>query len=437
MIKINNTNITNVYKGTDVISKIYKGVDLVYEKNIDKTNTIKIKEYLAYAGAYVKYTGYTLSGVLWSDLTPYTGQTSSWYLAKIPIKANTEYIYAGFQTANNPSYFFLKEDNTIVEGKVIKGQGTFTTPVDAVYIVMSISSTYLNTATLTKTEYPSKVLISSGTQYINLGVNADPNLKIEIKMNGLVDKSYTGVFGSRDTSSSKRFGVFGNSTGNLRFDFAKQTGSHSAQAKFVADEPYVLKKDGIDNYYNNTLVYSNTYTDFESDFPLYLFAFNNGETPLFPCKMKVYYVKIWNENNELLRDMIPVETGDTVDGLTAISNCLYDKVSKTFFENMGTGNFTIESASQEQNLRNIQVGDDLSGKTLYCEIPDTFYNECELFSNVIISDNYMIYESPQSSNMLNVQIASWSGGYTNNLYSYNGSEVTTNLKTIVLPDDFR
>lgn len=113
---------------------------------------------IGYCGNYVNRNGYTSdtgNGTLWSDLTPYTGQTSTdWYVTNpIPIKPNTVYSYSGLQTANNPAYFFLEEDKTtIIPGAAIKTSKTFTTPSNARYIVMSIRNLYVETMMLEEGE---------------------------------------------------------------------------------------------------------------------------------------------------------------------------------------------------------------------------------------------------------------------------------------------
>lgn len=102
---------------------------------------------IGYSGNYIKTTGYTLTNVLWSDLTPYTGQDATWYVTNpIPIEPNTKYVYAGFQSANNPACCYLGEDKvTIYEGFVFKGEGVVTTPENAKYIVMSVNKPYIET----------------------------------------------------------------------------------------------------------------------------------------------------------------------------------------------------------------------------------------------------------------------------------------------------
>lgn len=53
-----------------------------------------------------------------------------------------------------------------------------------------------------------------------------------------------------------------------------------------------------------------------------------------PANARVYYCKIW-DNDTLIRDYIPVLDKDNVP-------CMYDKVTKQFFYNQGTGEFLYE-----------------------------------------------------------------------------------------------
>lgn len=71
-------------------------------------------------------------------------------------------------------------------------------------------------------------------------------------------------------------------------------------------------------------------------YPLYLFANNKANSyegglagiGIYSCR--IYY------NDELIRDFIPVQFYDKIGDQVAPSNCLYDKVSKAFYED-GTG----------------------------------------------------------------------------------------------------
>lgn len=110
---------------------------------------------IGYYGGYITPNGYTINGILWSDLPKYSGQTNTvWYVTyPIPIKPNTFYTYSGLQRANNPAFIFLEEDKTtIISGDVIKSYGTFKTPDNARYIVMSIHVDYVKTMMLEESE---------------------------------------------------------------------------------------------------------------------------------------------------------------------------------------------------------------------------------------------------------------------------------------------
>ena len=93
-------------------------------------------------------------------------------------------------------------------------------------------------------------------------------------------------------------------------------------------------------------------------YPLYLFANNKAGAyegglagiGIYSCR--IYY------NDELIRDFIPVQFYDKIGDQVAPSNCLYDKVSKAFFED-GTGlnsfNIRDDDRYEDDNLEH-QIG---------------------------------------------------------------------------------
>lgn len=107
---------------------------------------------IGYAENYIKSTGYTTTNVLWSDLPKYTGQSATWYVTNpIPIESDTYYKYEGFTSGNNPGACFLGEDKTtIYEGFVYKYEGTFKTPQQAKYIVMTVAKESMETKIVKK-----------------------------------------------------------------------------------------------------------------------------------------------------------------------------------------------------------------------------------------------------------------------------------------------
>lgn len=107
---------------------------------------------IGYATNYIKSNGYTTTNILWSDLSKYTGQSSTWYVTNpIPIESDTYYKYEGFTSGNNPGACFLGEDKTtIYEGFIYKYEGIFRTPQEAKYIVMSVAKESMETKSVKK-----------------------------------------------------------------------------------------------------------------------------------------------------------------------------------------------------------------------------------------------------------------------------------------------
>lgn len=92
-------------------------------------------------------------------------------------------------------------------------------------------------------------------------------------------------------------------------------------------------------YFNDSLIHTFTDENFSTDGSLYVFAehhFNgdNGTDYVsYKTYSRIYYFQIYDENDNLLIDLIPVQrSGDN-------EICMYDKISKTFFTNQGTGTF--------------------------------------------------------------------------------------------------
>lgn len=103
----------------------------------------------------------------------------------------------------------------------------------------------------------------------------------------------------------------------------------------------------------NTRIYGSAFITLRNTFPLlieaipiyypiYLFACNEeGNYRGGLAGYGIYSAKFYY-NNVLIRDFIPVETYDKIGDQVAPSNCLYDKVSKTFFEDAtGKNSFNI------------------------------------------------------------------------------------------------
>lgn len=69
-------------------------------------------------------------------------------------------------------------------------------------------------------------------------------------------------------------------------------------------------------------------------YPYFLFAANNAGNPYYATSyLRIKYFKLWDRNDNLVRDMIPVRVG--------VTGYMYDRVTQKMFGNQGTGQFII------------------------------------------------------------------------------------------------
>ena len=141
-------------------------------------------------------------------------------------------------------------------------------------------------------------------------------------------------------------------------------------------------------------------------YPLYLFANNKAGAyegglagiGIYSCR--IYY------NDELIRDFIPVQFYDKIGDQVAPSNCLYDKVSRAFFED-GTGlnSFNIrdddryEDTNLEHKIGNCYVnyykGDTLfQTNTIWFRASDFVNGNWDLYEHFFVDQFQPAYHNP-------------------------------------------
>ena len=190
--------------------------------------------------------------------------------------------------------------------------------------------------------------------YINTGVSAEDMSKLTVVVEtGLVDKNVplynvnagqAYLFGS--SSSLGQFFMRYNNQTQYGTDL---TGVNTYEAKAGAySDTLVLNEDTAVGFSSDSGIYASdrdgysyakfTYTNSlatehaQMPYPLYLFANNNaGEYQGGLAGIGIYSCRIYYDGT-LVRDFIPVQFYDKIGDKVAPSNCLYDKVSETFFE---------------------------------------------------------------------------------------------------------
>lgn len=179
----------------------------------------------------------------------------------------------------------------------------------------------------------------TGTQYIDFGrIVTGSTGRIKAKFI-VTTAGIQWLFGARTTSTSKSFSAYvngGASTSTLATAYNSNTITSTALSGLSIGSTFTIDKDGlVTRIYDNTdtliATLNNSSVDFTTDYPVLLFAINTGGTITIDasaCVEYQYYI-----NDTLTVDGIPVLDGSNIP-------CMYDKVSKTFFYNQGTGDFS-------------------------------------------------------------------------------------------------
>jgi len=210
----------------------------------------------------------------------------------------------------------------------------------------------VNLGTILPSGYTSVDYIeSSGTQYIDTGIQTSNYIKIEaevVNTFGLqASSTYSGsLLGGRISSTDSNFSYtagasndyIGNGTSILTID----KNSNSDLLKITYSNSSINIKCSNYIYTNNNLV-SNVTTRKN----IYIFAMNNNDVATNNGTYKLYKFKIY-DNNILVRNFIPCYNSLNVVGL-------YDLVSNTFFTNQGTGVFTYGATTTPIEL--CKIGD--------------------------------------------------------------------------------
>ena len=188
-------------------------------------------------------------------------------------------------------------------------------------------------------------LRSTGTQFINTGYFPNNNTKIETKVSGISDSSFststgTWFFGGRQAYQQKMFGSYYNpSISHLYCGFSTVLDhAEVAKSQMYADGN-VISMDKTGLYINGTKKMSATsVTTFISPATLSLFGLNNNGSTISVTAFAMHYFKVW-DNNELVRDYIPAQDENGI-------GFMFDKVSHVCYLNKGTGEFLVDADSR-------------------------------------------------------------------------------------------
>ena len=176
---------------------------------------------------------------------------------------------------------------------------------------------------------------STGTQYINAGVqlNQDSAVEIDYQLTQSV-QSRTGLFGALNTS---RFGILLSPTNHyleIGYGLAHTNYTPYVQIESLPDTfRHIVKLDKDEAYFDGVLLDKDfIYEDFIVSANTYVGNFNYSNYS--PALAKYYGVKIW-DNGVLIRHFVPCyEISNNKPGM-------FDIVSESFYINAGTGEFSV------------------------------------------------------------------------------------------------
>ncbi len=174
-------------------------------------------------------------------------------------------------------------------------------------------------------------LISTGTQYINTGYYPNYNHKYEM---GLLDENST-IYESYFGTSNAGVRVLRSSPNNGKIIFSYTNDATYTMNGNIINKLFIDKNvfyvNDLQVGYHEPLLNPNT----KHTYPLLIFQ-SYYTTYLDKYGVfKLYYFKVWDENDNLVFDLRPALDKSNV-------SCLYDLVSKQYFYNAGTGQFLYE-----------------------------------------------------------------------------------------------
>ena len=147
------------------------------------------------------------------------------------------------------------------------------------------------------------------------------HIQLGINFTNISHQDFLGGMGVSAYIDSSKFGVYNSSTGlnPIANPVLSQNTKYNADY-IIRPTGAIININGITTNVNKSFALSNAQMSIGN---------TNSNNPLFA---KIYYTRLYDVNDNLIVDLIPVLDASDVP-------CMYDMVSGTFFYNIGTGDF--------------------------------------------------------------------------------------------------
>ena len=268
---------------------------------------------------------------------------------------------------------------------------------------------------------------STGTQYIDTGINPISSTRIDINFAYVGTTTYSGwipILGARSIIDNVQeyYAVFiNNSTLKLTTNYSSIDAADNSTVYIEANKKYNLKNNQglfyINDILESSISTSNTLSN-NTRFPVYLFDLNfHGNKMNRGTKMKLYSCKFYDDDT-LIRNYIPCyRKSDNEIGM-------YDIVNNVFYTNQGTGVFLKGNSIQEKLPDTYQEVEYIENTgTQYIDtgyIPDNINGykiECEVCPTEL-GNRYAIISGHNATNSLSLEITNQNKA---RVYFLNGS----------------
>lgn len=174
---------------------------------------------------------------------------------------------------------------------------------------------------------------SDGSSYIDTGVIATSNMSCDLKFEFVEIPSDGCLIGTKRDGGNRLY--FYHYFQGHRLGYGNYLGSGTANINTQYRVQTILNQNHQELKINDSIIYTgNNSTYINNKLNYYLFDLNSNKTDVdkYKIKAKLYYCKIWRDDN-LIRNFVPVKNIKTLE------IGLFDLVEQKFYNNLGTGTF--------------------------------------------------------------------------------------------------
>lgn len=207
--------------------------------------------------------------------------------------------------------------------------------------------------------YGIEYLETTGTQYIDTGVREDTTCILNMQATQTTNITQVVLVNNPEGTRTKWFGTAGN-TNYYSVGGSSGVSSVSATTRkecvITFTDMYSTASGSVSFYFKDDPANVYTRSDTVSGGITLTNICVGSSVPLYPSYVKLFWLKIYNTSNVLIRDYYPVKDENDI-------GYMYDKISHTLYANAGTDNFILGNDKEQwDNTSKIAFVEEYKGK---------------------------------------------------------------------------